>query len=110
VYVVAKRWKIRDINGQLRKEGERVELSDKDVARLLKTGVILKVSYYASDDDPVNGGGEAGGDHDDGKSPDDEDVNDADDISTDEGDIPLPEAGTEGDGEGKRKPKARRGG
>ena len=113
MYVVAERWKVKDVNGQLRKEGERVELSEKDAARLLKTGVIRDVPHNANDDtEPgVNGSeesredGRGGEDKDDGWNPDEE-INDADDISAAGGDIPGAED-LGGDGDAPEKPKGR---
>jgi hypothetical protein len=106
MYVVADRWKVKDINGRLKKDGEHIELSEKDAARLLKTGVIREVSHNAKDD------GDSADGHDAGETGEDsgEDADDADGISADGGDISLSQEGAPDDGTGKKpKSQARRG-
>ena len=85
MYVVTERWKVKDVNGRLRKGGECVELSKEDAARLLKTGVIREVSYNANDYDRQKA--EPGVNEDDGKIKDDagDDEGDGDDDSGDDG-------------------------
>lgn len=125
MYVVEKRWKARDVNGQLRKGGERIELSGEDAERLLKNGVIREVSHNANDDaEPetgpdINKGDGESEDDDTGDDTDDTDddggsldgeTDDANDVSAAPGDIPVPGAETPDDGTGKKpKPQTRRG-
>ncbi|GHV50404.1 hypothetical protein FACS1894216_02540 [Synergistales bacterium] len=54
MFLAAKSWRLRDKSGSLKRPGERIELNDNDIKRLLKLKAIAEAKEV-SEDVPVGG-------------------------------------------------------